>query len=78
MAVQIMRKTNAVCVLPRELVGLSEAMAGIKEVRIEKTLPQRNIAFWSRRKDKDRTNFIDLRRRLTEYFSELRNHSRQV
>ena len=78
MAVQIMRKTNAVCVLPRELVGLSEAMAGIKEVRIEKALPQRNIAFWSRRKDKDRTNFIDLRRRLTEYFSELRNHNRQV
>jgi len=78
MAVQIMRKTNAVCVLPRELVGLSQAMAGIREVRMEKALPQRNIAFWSRRKDKDRTNFIDLRRRLTEYFSELRNHSRQV
>jgi len=78
MAVQIMRKTNAVCVLPRELVGLSEAMAGIREVRIEKALPQRNIAFWSRRKDKDRTNFIDLRRRLTEYFNELRNQSRQV
>ena len=51
MAVQIMRKANAVCVLPRELVGLSEATAGIREVRIEKALPQRNIAFWSRRKD---------------------------
>ena len=78
MAVQIMKETHAVCVLPRELVRFSEAMAGIREVRIEQALPQRNIAFWSRRKDKDRTNFIDLKQRLTKYFNALQYHRKQL
>lgn len=75
MAVQIMSKTNALCVLPRELVRLSEVMEGIEEVAIEKSLPRRNIAFWSRRKDRDRVNIIDLRNRLRTYFSAIQEDS---
>ena len=68
MVLDILRKTNALCVLPRRLVELSDQMHDIAQVSTDVSLPSRNLAFWSRKGDRDRPEVIDFRIKTESYF----------
>ena len=71
MALQVMKRANALCVLPRKLVGLSAVMQDIVEINTVLELPRRNVAFWSRKKDRDRPELLDLRARVSSFFNQV-------
>ncbi len=68
MVLEILRKTDALCVLPRRLVALSDRMHEIALVSTDAPLPSRNLAFWSRKSDRDRPELIDFRAKTEGYF----------
>ena len=71
MVLQILRATNAVCVLPRRLVEMSPQMHDIVAVHTEPSLPARNLAFWSRRQDRDRPELIDFEDKVGSHFERI-------
>ena len=81
MVLQILRSTNSVCVLPRRLVEVSPQMNDIVSLQTLHRLPARNLAFWSRKRDRDRLELIDFEDKIGAHFRRLTisgNHARQT
>ncbi len=68
MVLEILRSTDAVCVLPRRLVELSTQMDDIIAIPTGNPLPTRNLAMWSRKTDRDRPDIINFREKIESYF----------
>jgi len=67
MAAEILRKTDALCVVPRYLARMSKAFSGIEPVNFSGKLPKRNIVLWARRTDYSRPDILDFHERLRNY-----------
>ncbi len=64
---EVLANTNTLCVLPRRLTSLSRMMKHLGPVPVGGSFPKRNIAFWSRRKDRDHPDLLVFKDRLTGF-----------
>lgn len=64
MAIEVLEKTDCLCVLPRRLTENSEFADRVSALNVEGEFPTRNVNFWSRRKDRDRPDIVDFQKRL--------------
>ncbi len=71
MVLEILAKTNALCILPHRLTMMSDVARGLVSINVEGNLPKRNIAFWTRRVDRDRPDLVNFKKRLTSYLEEV-------
>jgi len=68
MAIQVVAKTDALCILPRKLAArLPGLERQISEIVLDLKLPERNIALWTRQADADKPQLTDIFDRLTTY-----------
>ena len=71
MAIEILKTTNSLCILPKKLTELSSFSKSLKFLPTANKLPKRNVAMWSRRRDRDRPDVLDFRARLDEFLNSL-------
>ncbi len=76
MAIEILNNTHSLCILPKKLTELSSFSASLKFLPTATRLPKRNVAMWSRRRDRDRPDVLDFRARLDGYFGEVVSNQR--
>ena len=69
MAAEILKRTDALCIMPRVLARLSGVLAGVREVPLQVELPSRNIVLWCRRSERHRADILDFQKRLESYLS---------
>ena len=77
MVLEILANTNALCIFPRRLTLLSDLVKRLAPVEVEGTFPKRNIAFWSRRQDRDRPDLVEFKSRLNAFLDQL-NEIQQI
>lgn len=70
MVLEILAKTDSLCVLPRRLSALSASMRHTQAVDVAGTFPTRDITFWSQRKDRDRPDILSMKAKLARYLSQ--------
>ena len=61
--------SDSLCILPKKLTQLSIFSPKLRFLKTTIELPKRNVAFWSRRGDRDRPDFLDFRSRIETYLS---------
>ena len=66
MAADILRRTRAICVLPRLLTLLSDPLHGIAPINFRGELPSRDVVLWVRREDYELPDIQDFHSRLEE------------
>lgn len=66
MAADILRRTSAICVLPRYLTLFSNNLQGIAPVNFRGDLPSRDVVLWARRVDYELPDIQDFHSRLVE------------
>ena len=71
MAIEMLTMTDSLCILPKKLTELSTFSSKLRFLETSIKLPKRNVAFWSRRSDRDRPDFLDFRSRIESYLSSL-------
>ena len=67
MAVEIVNRTTALCILPKKLAQRTASLTQATELEIEVPLPKRDIAFWCKKADRDRPDILDFRKRVTQF-----------
>lgn len=77
MAAELLQRTDALCVMPKLLGGMSNVLAGARELPLARTLPRRDIVLWCRRAERHRPDVLDFLGRL-EAFTSLRLQHRGV
>ena len=71
MAMEMLTMSDSLCILPKKLTQLSTFSSKLRFLKSTIELPKRNVAFWSRRSDRDRPDFLDFRSRIESYLSSL-------
>ena len=66
MAADILRRTRAICVLPRILTLLSSPLHGIAPINFSGDLPSRDVVLWVRRENYELPDIQDFHSRLEE------------
>ena len=69
MAIEILNNTNSLCLLPKKLTELSSFSQSLKFLPKTTKLPKRNVAMWSRKRDRDRPDVLDFRARLDAFLA---------
>ena len=69
MAIEILNNSQALCILPKKLTELSSISSRLVCIPTPAVLPKRNVAMWSRRRDRDRPEVLDFRARLDKFLS---------
>ncbi len=69
MAAEMLKRTDALCIMPRLLCRYCEVMRGVKEIELSEKLPSRNVVLWCRRSDRHRPDIIDFLDRLETFIS---------
>ena len=64
MAAEILRRTDALCIMPSRLGRLSDVLEGTRELNLAESLPSRNIVLWCRRAERHRPDILDFQSRL--------------
>ena len=69
MAAEILRRTDALCIMPSRLGRLSEVMEGTRELKLVESLPSRNVVLWCRRAERHRPDILDFQARLEAHIA---------
>ena len=68
MAMEMLTMTDSLCILPKKLTELSTFSSKLRFLETSIKLPRRNVAFWSRRSDRDRPDFWILDQELNPIY----------
>ena len=69
--IEILRRTDLLCVLPRRLMQFLSNFDGVSELKIAHELPDRDVALWVTNANYDRPDLIQFSEWAKRYFSEL-------
>ena len=70
MAAEILKNTDALCIMPQALSRLSEVLSGTRELPLAVKLPSRDVVLWCRRTERHRPDVLDFLERLERYLPE--------
>ena len=70
MAAEILKGTNALCIMPMVLGRLSEVLLGTRKLPLSVELPSRDVVLWCRRNEQHRPDILDFQRRIEDYLAE--------
>ena len=69
MAAEILRRTEALCIMPRRLARLSGVLADANELNLTVNLPSRDVVLWCRRIERHRPDILDFQDRLETHLA---------
>lgn len=69
MAAEILKRTEALCIMPRRLAQLSGVLADAKELNLSVDLPSRDVVLWCRRTERHRPDILDFQVGLETYLA---------